>query len=171
MDGFWLDILLLIPIAWGLVRGLYKGIVMSIASFVGLIIAIILANRFSADFSVELHNWFVFSDKTTHVISYFAIFVVVSLLCFFIAKLLDKFLKIVTLSWLNRLLGAIFGVIKYALILSVLINLANELNSHIPFISEEKRTESILYMPLKEFVPAVLPYAKSYIDGENEESV
>lgn len=169
MNGFWLDICLLIPIAWGLVRGLYKGIVMSIASFVGLIIAIILANRFSTDFSVELYDWFVFSDRTMHAISYFAIFVVVSLLCFFIAKLLDKFLKILTLSWLNRLLGAIFGVIKYALILSVLINLANELNNHIPFVSDEKKAESILYMPLKEFVPAVMPYAKFYIDGENEE--
>ncbi len=35
--------------------------------------------------------------------------------------------------------------------------------------SEERKAESILYMPLKEFVPAVMPYAKFYIDGENEE--
>ena len=62
-----------------------------------------------------------------------------------------------------------FGVIKYALILSVLINLANELNNNILFVSEERKAESILYMPLKEFVPAVMPYAKFYIDGENEE--
>lgn len=169
MDGFCLDIFLLVPIVWGLVRGLYKGIIMSSASFVGLIIAIILANKFSAELSVELNNWFVLSEKAINIVSYLAIFVIVSLLCFFIAKILEKFLKIVTLSWLNKLMGAIFGVVKYALILSVLINLTNKLNTYISIISEEKKSESILYKPLKEFVPAVLPYAKFYIENDNEE--
>ncbi len=164
-----LDIILVIPLAWGLVRGLYKGFLLSVGSLLGLIIGIYVANAYSGQMSEYVLRQFVLSQGMAHAISFFVIFAGVAFICFLISKLLDKFFKMVILSWLNRLLGAIFGVLKCALIVSVILNLVIMVDRYVSFIPEQTKSESVLYEPLQKMVPTILPYVKFYVTGDGED--
>lgn len=140
---------------------------MSLGSIIGLIAGIYVANAYATPASVYLHEWFTLSTSTCYALSFFLIFVCVTLLAFFIARLIDRFLSIITLSWLNKLTGAVFGVLKYALILSVILNLADTLDKHLKVLPQQTKESSILYRPLLKLVPGALPYINFYIDGNN----
>lgn len=164
-----LDIILVIPLAWGLVRGLYKGFLMSVGSLLGLIIGIYVANAYSGQMSEYILQQFVLSPGMAHAISFFVIFAGVTFICFLISKLLDKFFNLVMLSWLNRLLGALFGVLKCALIVSVVLNLVIMVDRYVSFIPEQTKSESVLYEPLQKMVPTILPYVKFYVTGDGKD--
>lgn len=168
MEEYWLDICLIIPLVWGLVRGLYKGLMMSVGSLIGLILGIYMANIYAPDLTDFMLKQFVLSKQIAHILSYFIIFAGVTLVTFFIAKILDKFFKVVMLSWLNRLLGAIFGVLKYALALSVILNLFAMTDNYVHIISPEARQKSILYEPVYKTVPTIFPYVKFYVGGDGQ---
>lgn len=164
MEFYWLDICLAVPLAWGLVRGLYKGLVMSIGSLLGLLIGIWIAYIFASDVSEQLVKWFTLSPHVCYALAYFFIFVAVALAVFLVAKIIDKFLSIITLGWLNKTLGALFGVLKYALILSVLINLCEYAGNYVNIIPQQTKENSFLYKPIEKLVPWVLPYIDEYAD-------
>jgi membrane protein required for colicin V production len=76
---------------------------------------------------------------------------------------LTKLANFAALGILNKLLGGLFGGLKIALILSVLVLIFNSLNKSIPFVSDEEIEASILYNPVKSLAPMVFP---SFIDEE-----
>ncbi len=168
MEEYILDICLVIPLAWGLVRGLYKGIILSVGSFIGMIAGIYLANAYASDLTALMLKHFVLAENLAHAIAYFIIFVGVTILVFLISKLLDKVIKVVMLSWVNRLLGAVVGVLKYAIVLSVLLNLIAMAEGYVSILPEKVKSESVLYKPIYKFVPTVLPYVKFYVMGDEK---
>lgn len=169
MNGNWVDIVILLPLAWGLVRGLYKGLVMSLGSIAALLCGIFGANAYASDLSTWIKTQFVLADNQAHALSYLLLFVAISLGCLLVAKLFDRFLKSVALSGINRLLGGVFGVVKYALIVSILLNVFNEFDQHIHFVSDETKSTSVLYQPVSAFVPTVFPIVQFYVRGEGDE--
>lgn len=160
----WLDLAFAIPLIWGVVRGLYKGLIMSVGSLVGLILGIYVASVYSDEFSQFLNKWFVVPDDKGYFISFLLIFIIVSLGSFFVASLLNKFVKLATLAWLNRLLGAVFGLLKYALIISVLLNLVEHVDRRMTLFDFEQKNDSALYKPLNELVPTLMPYVDFYVN-------
>lgn len=160
----WLDLAFAIPLIWGVIRGLYKGLIMSVGSLVGLVLGIYVASIYSIEFSHFLNKWFVLSEDKGYFLSFLLLFIIVSLVSFFIASLLNKFVKLATLAWLNRLLGAIFGFLKYALIISVLLNLYLHIDRGGIRSVFDKNRESVLYQPLSEFVPTLMPYVEFYVN-------
>jgi membrane protein required for colicin V production len=83
----------------------------------------------------------------------------------FIGKILTKIADIAALGMLNKILGGIFGVLKIALILSVIFTFFGRVNNTIPFIKQETLDESLLYSPVKQIAPALFP---SIIKGNKE---
>ncbi len=67
------------------------------------------------------------------------------------------------LSWLNRLLGAIFSLLKYALVMGLIIMAFNALNNTFNIIGEDTLYASSLYPPLKRFAYSVFPYLKDLL--------
>jgi len=169
LEKYLLDICLVIPLVWGCIRGVYKGLMLSIGSLVGLILGIYLANAYASDFSELLLEQFVLSKRVAYIFAFFIIFASVAFIAFLLSKLLDKFFKVVMLGWVNRLLGAVFEVLKYALIVSVCLNLLTFADNYLSFIPEERKQESVLYEPLLKMVPTVLPYVKFCVtdNGKN----
>ena len=76
---------------------------------------------------------------------------------FFAGKALTKLADFAALGVLNKLLGGIFGGLKIALILSILLLIFNTLNKTIPFVSDEEIETSILYNPVKSLAPMIFP--------------
>lgn len=160
MEFSYLDIFFAIPLIWGIVRGLMSGFVRSLSVFVGLILGITLAQTYAADLSPTIQEWFTLSARQCLSIAYVTIFVAVMIVVAIIARILDKFLHLILLGWLNKLLGALFGFFKWAIILSFFIMVIEYANSKFEFLSPEKKSESLLYEPIKNVVPTIMPYVK-----------
>ena len=146
-----IDIIILVPFAWFAYTGFKKGLVIGIASLAALILGIYAALYFSgivAGFMTDSLN-----IKTDYlpIISFIVTFIGVVILIHFLGKLLEKLINLVALGFLNKLAGAVFGILKAAVFLSVLILIINHFDGKI--ISEEKRESSFLYNPVSEIAP------------------
>lgn len=160
MEFSYLDIFLAIPLLWGIVRGLMVGFVRSLSIFIGLILGIYLSYIYAPELSPQIGEWFTITANQCLSLAYVIIFISVMIMVAILARILDKFLHIILLGWLNKLLGAIFGFFKWAIILSFFIMVIEYANSKFEFLSPEKKSESILYTPIKNVVPTIMPYVK-----------
>src|SRR5690606_4739757 len=86
-------------------------------------------------------------------ITFFLIVLVISL----IGRFLTTAANFAALGIVNKLLGAAFGFVKVAFIVSVLIMFFNATNTNITVVEDETLDNSILYGPVKALAPAVVP--------------
>lgn len=152
-----IDIVLGALILFGLIRGLMKGLFVEVASLVALIAGVYGAihfSNFAADFLMERVDW---NEKTINITAFAITFVIIVLAISLAGKALTKLADFAALGFLNKLLGALFGGLKIAVILSVVLMIFANLNKTIPFVSDEEIEGSVLYEPVKSLVPMVFP--------------
>ena len=112
----WLDVFILLPLLVGLVRGLMRGLISEIIAFVVVILGV-LGSRFAApSVSMCLLQWFQWPEGVCDIVAYALIFLAIAILLSIAAKLLTRLLRAFHLGWANRLLGGLFGVLKYGII-------------------------------------------------------
>ena len=153
----WLDIIICIPLVWGLYKGITKGLVTELATMVALGLGIWSAMKFSELLSSYAREHWGWTSRYLPVISFCCILLAVLILVYFIAKLITRVVKAVALGWLNKILGAIFGVMKFALILSILFFVADAVEKSYPFISSSTKDGSLLYKPVAQIAPTLIP--------------
>ena len=91
-------------------------------------------------------------------ISFAVTFVAIVIIVHFLARILEKFLQVIALGFVNRISGLIFGILKTAFIISILLVIVNGINRRINKIPEETINNSLLYQPLSKFAPSIFPY-------------
>jgi membrane protein required for colicin V production len=144
-----------------------NGFFVEITSLVALALGVYGAIHFSyfaADFLKDKVDW---TEKYIQIIAFASTFVIIVLLISLTGKLLTKIADIAALGILNKIAGAAFGVIKLALILSIILIVFSKLNRTLPFVSEEGLQSSILYKPVKNLAPTIFP---SILAKNEEES-
>ena len=108
----WLDIVILVILAVAAFSGLKVGVIKVLFTIVGIIVGVILAGRFSDDLAGVL----TFIDPAWAKIAAFAIILVVVLVISgILAAVLGKLISLVLLGWVNRLVGALLGLIVGAI--------------------------------------------------------
>ncbi|MFZ4414330.1 MAG: CvpA family protein, partial [Bacteroidales bacterium] len=65
----------------------------------------------------------------------------------------DKAFSLASLGFINKLAGIVFGVLKIALVISIILYLINILDIKRLIISEKNRRESVLLQPLTKLAP------------------
>ncbi len=153
----YLDIILVIPLAYGLVQGLRKGLIKEIAGLIAIILGIYLARYFSLPASqalIEMTGW---AANICTPLAYALVFIAVSLSISALSYMLSKIIGAIMLGWLNRLLGAIFGVVKMTLLLSVILNFLLIMNQFVPIKEKPIVQQSLLYSPIENLMGEVLP--------------
>ncbi len=152
------DLVISVFLLWSAYRGITKGFLIMAASLAALVLGVWGAIRFSdltAAFLVEQFGW---STRYLSLIAFAITFVGIVLIVHLLARGLDKLLKAVALGFLNRLAGLLFGVLKTAFIISILLVIVNSIDRRVPFIPEQHKENSLLYEPLSKFAPAIFPY-------------
>lgn len=152
-----LDIILLILLLLGLINGFRKGFFVEVASLVALIAGVYGAihfSNFAAEFLMEKVDW---NEKTVNITAFIITFVVIVLLIALAGKALTKLADFAALGILNKILGGIFGLLKTAVILSVILMIFDILNTNIPFTEKEDLEDCTLYEPVKSLVPKFFP--------------
>ena len=150
-----IDIFILIILIWFGYKGFKKGLVFELINIVALILGVYGGLKFS-DTTAEYLSAFIDSDYLT-ITSFTITFLVILLLVFALGKVVEKIINLIALKLINKLLGALFALVKIGLILSVIITIIESYDSKINFIPKESKEGSILYKPLLEIANIVLP--------------
>ena len=153
----YVDIILIIPLLWGLYKGFSKGLIIEAATLIAFGLAVWGAVKFHDFLSGWMQNSMGWTSKYLPLMSFALIFIGVLLLVFGIAKLIEKFVKAISLGFLNKLGGAIFGMLKFGLLLSMLIFFIEAVNKSVSFIPAETKNSSLLYPYVQKIAPAVIP--------------
>ncbi len=155
-----LDIILAIPLLWALYRGFRKGLIYLIASLAALVLGVLGAIRFHEQAGAVLSNWFEINPEHLNLISFAVAFIFIVLVVHLAAFMVDKLIKAVALSFINRAAGMVFGLFVSSFIISIILMPLDAANSKREFIKPEIVDKSLLYSPLKKLAPTVLPYLK-----------
>ncbi|TYA74356.1 CvpA family protein [Seonamhaeicola marinus] len=164
-----IDIVLGALILFGLIRGLMKGLFVEVASLVALVAGVYGAihfSNFAAEFLTEKVEW---NEKTINIVAFAITFVVIVLAIALAGKALTKLADFAALGIINKLLGAAFGALKIAAILSVVLIIFDRFNKTIPFADKEDLESSILYQPVKNLVPTIFPSILGDTNDDAEE--
>jgi membrane protein required for colicin V production len=148
-----IDIVILIPLLLGFVFGLSKGFIREIISLAVIFVGIYGSKLFSPIVSSMLTGVFSVSETVAKPLSFVVIFIAIALLMMFLARSLDKLVESIALGGINKFFGGVFGALKYALIISLLLNIFHIADSKIGFLNAQTKTDSILYKPMLQFAP------------------
>lgn len=144
----YIDIILALPLLWGIFIGFKKGLILELATLVALILGVFGAIKFSDVTAEYLVQHVDIPQNYLGLSSFLVTFLLIVIVVFIIGKVLDKLIKVVALGIVNRALGALFGLCKYALIISYLLYFVENLNAKFHFYQEDIKSESLLYEPL-----------------------
>jgi membrane protein required for colicin V production len=153
-----IDIIICSILAFFLIKGLFRGLIIEVFTLAGLLVGHVVALKgFSTvtawiDSAVKLPALLVTS------ISFLIIFLGILVLFRVTAGFVRKFAKWTLLSWVDRLCGGVFGIVKGSLIASLLALLF----SLIPLSSEMEKTqeESLLFTPIRSVAPAIFNFVQ-----------
>ncbi len=114
----WLDILSILFIVYGFIRGFSKGLVMSVISLVAYILGVMLTIRFSHQVT-NLLGW---QEKAWAPIAVFLLlFIAIFIVFKIVGKLIEGLLQAIALSFVNKLLGGIIGATIALIIMSGIV--------------------------------------------------
>jgi membrane protein required for colicin V production len=154
----YLDIILGILLILSAFNGFSKGFVEELAGLVALILGIWAAIHFSGMMAHFLTSHLNFTFQHLSIAAFLITFILVVILVHLVGTLVSKVIKAASLGFLNRLAGFGFGVIKGALILSIILIVFNRIDEDVHIISSEKKAESKLYEPIRNFAPRIFPF-------------
>lgn len=155
-----IDIFILIIVGLGFLFGIKKGFIKQLATLLGVITGLLAAKILYVSLAEKISPMLNDSITLAQTIAFIAIWIAVPLVFSLIASMLTKALEIVSLGWLNRLLGAVLGALKYLLLLSILISVIEFIDSDNKLINRTSKEESVLYYPMKDFAGLFFPAAK-----------
>ena len=107
MNG--LDIVLLVILAVSTIIGLKTGLIKAVLSLAGMIIGVILAGNYYVLLSERLT--FIPHAGTAKVVAFAIILIGIMVIASLVARFLKWATSVVMLGWVNRLGGAVFGLI------------------------------------------------------------
>ena len=157
----WLDIVILLPLLIGLVRGTMRGLITEIIAIAAVILGFIGAKIWGKVFSAWLLTQFTWPQPVCDAVAYALLFLGIAIALNIVGRLLSKLLKAIKLAWVNRLLGATFGVIKWGLIILAIVFCVNKLDEQFKFLQPELKKQSIIYPEAVKLADQALDYVKT----------
>jgi membrane protein required for colicin V production len=148
LDYAWLAVLGL-----SLLLGLWRGVIREVFSLAGWIAAILAAMAFAGQAAAALPEAFA-TPVIRQVIAFAVIFVLVLLALSIVGLLLSRLFRAAGLGFADRVLGAVFGLARGALILMLAVFAA----AFTPLPSEPTWRESALTPAIEAAVLAVKPW-------------
>lgn len=158
-----LDIILLLCLVPAVIQGLRKGFISQAVSIISIVLGGWIAYNFASAVAEWLKQWIDSAGPVLEIIAFILIFAIVICVLMLVGKLLEATVKIILLGWLNKVLGLIFALFKYILIIGLVIVFFDMLNSNLNIVSEKFLDNSILYTGIKRTAYSIFPYFKELL--------
>ena len=163
-----LDIILLIPLIFGAVMGFRKGLLLEIVGILAFVLAIVGGFKLMERGMSYLSGYFDDFGHLLPFISFIFIFVAIILLVNIFGKLLKKMIDMTLLGGFDKFAGAVVGIIKWAIGLSIILWLTFHFGVELPGQHEAL----VLYPFLARLGPnliaslnTVLPFAQEMLES------
>lgn len=142
-----LDILLILPLIYGAYKGYKRGFIMSLFFLLAVFVGLYAAFHFT-DVLVQYGNDH-FHWKSNYVapITFLSLFLLVGAGIYFGGKLLESLVKLVKLSILNSLAGALLGLLQWIFFVGSLLLMFISFDQKEEVISKEMKQQSLM-LPL-----------------------
>lgn len=154
------------------VQGFRNGFIIELASLAALILGIWGGIKFSDITAAFITKHTGYQSEHLSVIAFVVTFIVIIILVHIMGRMLDKVVKAVFLGFLNRMAGIIFGVLKTAVILSIILLLFDGIDENVHILPAKQKAESRIYLPMKNVVPTLFPFIKLWdFNDDNKKEI
>ena len=164
-----LDIILLIPLAFGGYLGYKKGLLLELIGIIALVLAIIGSFKLLNDAIRLLSKYIPEYSSFVPFIAFLGLFIIILILISLLGRFLKKIIDLTILGSLDNLLGTILGIFKWAFLISLLIWLFTQINVRIP---ESLTQDSFLYSKIEriapivgDFIASIFPFAENIFES------
>lgn len=152
------DIVILVFAALMVILGFRKGFIISLATLAALILGIYAAVFFSHYTEELLKTIFDISSAYLPMISFTLTFLVILIVVLLIGKLIEKLVDVVGMGFLNHIAGALLGLIKSVLILSVVFFIISLADKNKKIITQAAKEKSIFYKYIAPVFPTIMKW-------------
>ncbi len=158
-------LLLLFGFVW---FGFWNGLIRTLGGIVGLVLAIFVAGQWYETVALKLLPFLSDNLNLARLLSFILIFIITQFIIICLLKVVNKIFNLPVLKILNRLTGAIFGLIEGGLILGLILYFSTKLTL-IPNLTESLNSSNIaptlisFGKILQPFIPQVLKQIQSLI--------
>jgi len=149
----YLDIVIAIPLLYGLIKGFTNGLIKEITGLLGLIIGVYVALNFSFYLHPKFEEVLGGYEQFIPIIAFATLFIVSVLMIKILGYIIDKLTKALALGFVSRILGAIFGFLKVVVIFSFLLAIISDYD----LIDKNTQDESVLLKPIQEVSDLITP--------------
>lgn len=151
-----LDIVILAVTALFTLLGLKKGFIISLATLGGLFLGIYVALHFSNFFSGIIAKTFHPSSAWLPALSFSLTFLAVLIGVYIIGKMVEKAVDMTGMGIINHIAGAILGLAKGVILLSVVFYLITISDPGEKMISHQAKSGSLFYSPVLNVFPSIM---------------
>ena len=162
------DILIAALLIFAFYKGFMKGLFVEVASLVALVGGVYVAIHFSYLVSEMLEDSVSWNENYVSIAAFAITFAAFVIVVSMLGKALTKIADFAALGFINKAFGGVFGLLKSALILSVVFIFFSKINKTIPFVKKDTLENSILYDPIKSIVPTIFPTLFDKVEEKTE---
>ena len=149
----YLDIVIVIPMLYGIVKGFLNGLIKEITGLLGLFIGAYIAIQFSSYLYPSIISILPKQDEFIPIISFAILFILSVIVIKTLGYIIDRSSKVLALGFVSRMLGGVFGFLKVVVIFSIILSLTKEYK----LIKKETQRQSVLITPLQEITDIIMP--------------
>ncbi|MDR0427070.1 MAG: CvpA family protein [Dysgonamonadaceae bacterium] len=166
MDLNRIDIIILICVLIGSIKGLFDGIINQAVALFALAGGILFAGLLAKPIK-EL--FLLLPEKTLSMniidgLSYVSAFAAIMTGILLLGKIVSIVVNLTPIAVLNKLTGFIAGGFLWILLLSLILNLTATFDTRSTLITKEAQQHSRFYEPVKAVVPTIYPFIKDYFN-------
>jgi len=154
----WFDLLVGILLLIAFINGYRKGLITQLVGLATIVLAAIFGGRLAEKILPEINRLMELSPNAARVLSFVLAFALIAIVLSLIGRFIQKFIDVVFLSFINRLLGSVIAAGTMMLLLSIILNLVLMLDKNETVINREIRKKSFFFERVEAVVPAIVPY-------------
>ncbi len=158
MNFNWFDIAILIIVVFSFFKGYFSGLIMQLASLVGLLCCAFFAGHIATLFLPLINAIISNNEYAIKAISYIIAFAAIMVVFMIIGKILENFLRLIQINFLNKIAGSFFSVIKWLFIVSLVLNLFTAFDTGGRILKNDVKENSLTYSYIINLAPRFIPF-------------
>ncbi|NQX80443.1 MAG: CvpA family protein [Flavobacteriaceae bacterium] len=162
----YIDIIVLVILGISLYKGTKNGLLIEVFSLLSLVLGVYCTIHYSQAFQTFLQEHIEINDKYAYIISLASLFCLTVFAVSLIGKMLTKVLESIALGSINKILGAVFSILKSFIIISIVFAIILFVNDSLSFIDKVELEKSSFYNLHSDVSVYVKSVFDSYYSGQ-----
>ncbi|HBK32764.1 CvpA family protein [Limibacterium fermenti] len=154
----WLDFTTGVFLLIALINGYRKGLINQAIVLATVILSAVFGGKAAKMLLPEVTRLIDVAPNVAHVLSYVFAFIGIAIVISLIGRLIERFIEVIHLSSINRMLGSVLAVASTMVVLSIFLNLVLMLDTQENVIKSKTKEESFFFNRVEAVVPAIVPY-------------